>query len=274
MSPTKTRNRKKSSPVTVIPRDETVYVEVKPAEPEGGMDVPLFCQKELLAIIGTADPTRQAAPYEDKNFEVWGVAVASTYPDVKRLDVQFEMHTDGYWKKDPNVTKRLAETTVPIYMHDHYEEIPNSIKYPVDIVTKYRRYFTNSIAYMQALAFHSFIMTGKPKHVAMFGVHMESSEEYTEQRPCCEYWLGRMEGAGMDIELAPGGALLASVGLYGYENYNPVCWELRQRIFGLQNGVKQSEAEVKKWELQKAKNEGAINEDEMILRKFQRGEWK
>ena len=200
-------------------RSTTELIIAKSYAPKGGMDIPYFCQKDLLAIIGTADPTRQAAPYEDKNFEIWGVAVATTFPDVKRLDIQFEMHTEGYWRKDPNVTKRLQETTVPIYMHDKYKEIPTSMKYPIDIVKQYRTYHTNSIAYMLALAYHSFIMTENPKHVALFGIHMSAGEEYTDQRPCCEYWLGRMEGAGMDIELAPGGALLAAMGLYGYENY-------------------------------------------------------
>lgn len=247
---------------------------VKPGQPEGGMNVPLFCQKDMLAIIGTADPTRQAAPYEDANFEIWGVAVASTFPDVKRLDVQFEMHTEGYWKKDPNVTKRLADAKVPIYMHDSYSDIPTSIRYPIEIVQQYRKYFTNSIAYMLALAYHSFVMTEKPKHVALFGVHMSAGEEYADQRPSCEYWIGRMEGAGMDVEPTHGGALLQAIGLYGYENYNPACWDMRQYIMMLQNGVSQAQGEVRKWEFQRERNNGGIHAVEHFLRKFQRGELK
>lgn len=252
---------------------ELPIIEVKPAVADEEIKIPYLCQKDLLSIIGTADPTRAMAPYEDPNFEVWGVAVASTYEDVKRLDLQFEMHTEGYWKKDPNVIKRLSETTVPIYMHEKHPEIPTSIVYPIEIVKKYRKYFTNSIAYMLALAYHSFLLNEKPKHVALFGVHMAHEEEYTEQRPNCEYWLGRMEGAGIDIEIAPGGALLASNGLYGYENYNPVCWDMRQRINGLTQGVQESQSEINKWTLQKSKNEGAIVECEFWLRRFQRGEF-
>ena len=250
---------------------DTIAIIKEPAVAQG--KVPRLCEKDMLAVIGTADPTRAAAPYGDENFEVWGVAVASTYEDVKRLDVQFEMHTDGYWKKDPNVAKRLRETTVPIYMHQKFKGIPNSIVYPKDLIIQYRKYFTNSIAYMLALAYHSFLVCEKPKHVALFGIHMAAAEEYTEQRPNCEYWLGRMEGAGMDVEIAPGGALLVSTGLYGYENYNPICLEFRQRIHSLTNGVKQCEAEINKWTYQKAKNEGAAAEGEHWLRKFQRGEY-
>lgn len=237
------------------------------------IEAPYLCQKDLLAIIGTADPTRQMAPYEDKNFEVWGVAVAATYPDVKRMDVQFELHPADYWQRDANVEKRLAATKVPIYMHEKHENIPTSMRFPIELVTQYRKYFTNSIAYMLALAYHSFKVTGNPKHVALFGIHMQTGEEYAEQRPCCEYWMGRMEGAGMSVDIAPGGALLQSWGLYGYEKYNPVCWDMRQRIFGIQAGVNQCDGEIQKWMLQKAKNEGAQYETEFWLRKFQRGEF-
>jgi hypothetical protein len=249
-------------------------IEVKSALPEGAMNVPHFCEKDMLAVIGTADPTRQAAPYEDKNFEVWGVAVASTFPDVKRLDVQFEMHTKGYWTRDANIVKRLAETKVPIYMHEQFPEIPTSMRFPIEVVIQYRKYFTNSIAYMLALAYHSFMVTNKPKHVAMFGVHMAANEEYSEQRPCCEYWIGRMEGAGMDVEPSHGGALLQAIGLYGYENYNPVCLDMRQYIQLLQNGAVEALREIKKWELQKSKQDGGIQAVEHFLRKFQRGELK
>lgn len=249
-------------------------LEVQSYEPVDGMNVPLFCQKDLLALIGTADPTRQMAPYEDPNFEVWGVAVASTFPDVKRMDLQFELHPKGYWERDPNVVKRLAATTVPIYMHDHFDSIPTSIRYPIEIIKQYRVYHTSSISYMLALAYHSFVMTEKPKHVALFGIHMAAGEEYGEQRPACEYWIGRMEGAGMDVDMAPGGALLQAPGMYGYENYNPVCWDMRQRIMGLTHGMTQAEQEIDKWRIQKAKNDGAMFEAEYWLRKFQRGEYK
>jgi len=271
-----TRNTLVTSEAAIGPTRVCKSAELTVVEKPRGEDIPAapyLCQKELLAIIGTADPTRQAAPYEDTNFEIWGVAVAATFPDVKRLDVQFEMHTAGYWKKDPNVLKRLSETTVPLYMHDKFEEIPTSMRYPIELITHYRRYVTNSISYMLALAYHSFLVSGNPKHVAMFGVHMSASEEYTEQRPNCEYWIGRMESAGIDIELAPGGAVLTAMGLYGYENYNPVCFELQQRITGIRNGIAHAEQEVQKWTIQRAKNEGAMYEDEMWLRKFQRGEF-
>lgn len=229
---------------------------------------PIYCQKDMLALLGTAD-TLGAAPYEDTNFEIWGVAQTTTYPVFKRADLLFELHAPEYWR-DKNVLARLRKWEGPTVMQRHYSEIPRSIAFPLETILQYRRYHTTSITYMLALAYHSFLKTGKPKHVAMFGVHMEAREEYTEQRPCCEYWLGRMEGAGMDIFNAAG-AILASQGLYAYENYDVMCHKLRDRIDGLRNGAALRENEEKTAQLKKHEQLGAAQEAEFWLREFQTG---
>lgn len=232
-----------------------------------------FAKKDNLALVGTADPTRGKAPYDNKSFEVWAVAVAATYPDVTRFDLLFEMHPDGYWKKDPNVRERLSNTKQPLYMIEKQDDMPSSMTFPIAETDKYRRYYTSSIAYMLAWAYHSYMATGKPSNVEIYGIHMSSSEEYASQLPCCEYWIGRMESAGISVKPPDGGALLISeTGAYGYEQYNPVCWDLRQRTMGLANGVKNAESEIERWRMQKARNEGAEAECEHWLRRFQRGE--
>ena len=233
----------------------------------------MYCNTDKLVILGTADPTRGMAPYTDKEYEIWAVAVAATYPDVKRIDALFELHTSGYWEQDQNVKKRLSETTIPIYMHKEIEGIPASVAYPLEEVCKYRKYFTSSIAYMLGLAFHAYKTDGKPKPVEMFGVNMSGAEEYEDQKPCCEYWLGRMEEAGMEVHPSDAGAILvAKNGLYGFENYNSLSWEIQQQVFGVMGGIKQCDAELEKWKLQKAKNEGALFAHDHWLRKTQRGE--
>ena len=227
-----------------------------------------LCEKEKLAILGTAD-SMPATPFSDPDFEIWAVAQCVTFPVFKRGDVLFEMHNEAYWREPP-VIKRLKEQTLPLYMQDHYRELPQSLKFPLDLVLPYRRYHTTSITYMLALAYHSFVTTGNPKHVALFGVHMEAREEYTTQRPCCEYWLGRMEGAGIDIFIA-GGAILRSDGLYAYEGYDPMCVKFRLRIEGLRNGLGVRNEEQEKAALAVAKQEGAILEMEHWLREAQTG---
>lgn len=236
----------------------------------------LLCQKDKLAIVASAEPTRGMAPFDNKDYELWGLSVTSTYPDVTRLDLLFEMHPEDYYERDPNVLKRLQELKQPLYMLKQRDDIPMSMAYPLDMITsEYRPYHTSSISYMLVFAYHSFLITGKPSRVEVYGAHMEAKEEYQDQRACCEYWMGCMEAVGIDVVPPADGVLLASTngGLYGMENYNPICWDMRQRTYGLQNGIADAVSKIQAGETQKAKNEGALYECEFWLLKHQRGEY-
>ena len=234
------------------------------------IEVPYFCKKDLLAILGAAAPSRLAVPYGDENFEIWTMSIMTTFPDFKRADLFFEMHTEGYWERK-DITERLKKIKEPIYMQEKQAQFPASIRYPIEIIKKYRKYHTSSVSLMLALAYHSFLTTGNPKHVALFGIVMACDEEYGEQRPCCEYWLGAMEGAGMDIEIPLDSAILASPGLYGYETYNPIIYDINQRIAGINMGLVQSQKELERWKEQKARQEGGIAENQYWLNRFTKG---
>ena len=230
----------------------------------------IYCQKDKLCIVGTAE-TMPMTPFDDPTFEIWSIAQATTYPAFKRADLLFEMHNPSYWDR-PEIVERMNRFGGPTYMMEHSDKVPKSVRFPVDVLLEnYRRYHTTSITYMLAWALHSYLTTGKPYHVALFGIHMASREEYTEQRPCCEYWLGRLESAGVDVFMAPGGSVLTSNGLYGYEGYHPMIPRLRDRLNGLQAGVSHCGEELHHWEVQKAKNEGAVNECEYWMRQYQLG---
>lgn len=230
---------------------------------------PLLCSKDRLAILGTAD-TLAKTPWDDADLEIWAVAQCATFPVFKRADILFELHDEGYWR-EKEVLERLIKHKYPLYMQRQYPEIPHSMEFPLDAVLEYGRYHTTSITYMLALAYHSFKTTGRPRRVELYGVHMEHTEEYTTQRPCCEHWLGMMKGAGMDLYLA-GGALLKSDGLYGYEGYNPLCYKYRMRIGGLANGKAVREKEMRDAELKMHQQIGAITECEYWLRLAQTGQ--
>ena len=230
----------------------------------------IYATKDKLAILGTA-PSMTATPWEDPEMEIWAVAQCATFPAFKRADILYELHTRDYWG-DPSVTARLNKWEGRMVMQDHYDEVPRSERLPIETILQYRRYHRTTLTYMLALAYHSFLTKKKPWHVALFGVHMEDvREEYAEQRPCCEYWLGRMEAAGMDIFIAAG-AILSAPFLYGYEKYNPMTFKLRQRMDGLTAGVHVREQEEMEKKLQKHEQIGAVKEVEYWLRLAQRGE--
>ena len=250
------------------PKAKTEEVSNTELNDHGEKDI--FCQKDQLAILGTAQ-TMPAAPWTDPEHEIWAVGQCATFPAFQRGDILFELHTRDYWG-DENVMARLNKWGGRLVMQDHYDDIPRSEKLPINTILQYRKYHRTSITYMLALAYHSFKKTGKPWHVGLFGIHMEDvREEYAEQRPCCEYWLGRMEDAGMDIFIA-GGAILAAPFLYGYEAYNPLNFRFRQRMDGLTEGVRVREQEEMEKRLQKHEQIGAVKEVEYWLRLAQRGE--
>ena len=237
---------------------------------EAPEDFPLLVQKDMLAILGTAQ-TMPAAPWEDETFEIWAVGQCTTFPAFKRGDIVFELHTEDYWN-DPVVIERLNKWSGRLFMQDHYDSVPKSERFPIETIMQYRHYHTTSISYMLAAAYHSYKVSQKPVHVGLFGIHMEDiREEYAEQRPCCEYWLARMEEAGMDVFIA-GGAVLAAPFMYGYENYNPLCYQLRKRLDGLNIGVQQLAAQEDALVRQRHEQIGAAKEEEYLLRLAQRGE--
>lgn len=262
------KSPKKTTAASSAPVPGSKKVEVPNAGPTQVCNV--LCAKDRMAMLGTA-PTMTAAPFDDPEYEIWAVAQCATFPSFRRGDVLFELHTRDYWANEA-ITKRLNAWQGRLIMQDHYEEIPKSERFPIEAVLQYRRYHRTSITYMLALAYHSFKLTGKPWHVGLFGIHMEDvREEYAEQRPCCEYWLGRMEDAGMDIFISAG-AVLAAPFLYGYESYSPMNFKFRQRIDGLTEGMHVREQEELEKKLQKHEQIGAIKEAEFWLRLAQRGE--
>jgi len=254
---------------------KTAVQRIVTKSPDGTVvDVPVLkdeiCKKDKLCILGTAG-SMPMAPFADESFEIWGVSPVVTYEQCKRWDVLFELHTSGYWSRK-DITERLAKVDVPLYMLHKQKQFKTSVEYPLDDILQYGRYHTTTISYMLALALHSFKTTGKPYHLAMFGVHMESDEEYQRQRPCVEHWIGQLMGAGVDVFIPPGGAILTAHGLYGYENYNPVCFDLKARIQGLQMGEKHEEDARNEAEGRRHQQMGAIKEAQFWLDKFQKGE--
>ena len=231
----------------------------------------IYSTKDKVSILGTAS-TMPETPWDDQEMEIWALSQCVVLDSFQRADILFELHTADLWKVWTNILPRLNATEGRIIMQQHYDNIPKSEKFPIETILSYKRYQRSSISYLLALAYHSFKMTGRPKHVSLYGIHMEDKgEEYGEQRPCCEYWLGRMEDAGQEIYIA-GGSVLSAPFLYGYEEFSTLVVELRQRYDGLANGLKGAEDRVQEAINQKNRQDGAIGENEYWLRKAQRGE--
>lgn len=138
-------------------------------------------------------------------------------------DLLFDLHPPELWRDpkkktwDPKYWAWLKTNRVPIMMQNVYEDVPSSIRYPLEtIVTEFPRgYMTNHVAYMTALA-----LTEGVTHIGVFGCDYDTGSEYGPQRGCAEYWLGLAEGRGVHVQIPPLCDLLNRPSLmYGYESH-------------------------------------------------------
>lgn len=176
-------------------------------------------KRKKVAIVGFASSSRDAAPYDDPDFECWGLNQLAQYVP-RRLDRWFEIHLPEIFTADivPG-TDYLAwqqECPIPIYMADVYPAVPNSVRYPRERIFGHfdgMKYATSCPAWMLMLAIEEGF-----QHIALYGIDLVVGIEYQRQKPCLEFYLGWAMAKGVTIELPATSALLKSRFLYGLEN--------------------------------------------------------
>ena len=187
-------------------------------------------KEKKVCILGYA-PHLKETPFQDESWELWGInSLYRQLPEVplSRFSAWFEIHSVEFLanRADQKAVKDhfkvLSEMKMPLYMKDHYPMFPSSVKYPINEVIDHLKcssYFTNTISYMIALA----IVQGYTD-IAIFGVDMAVGGEYEHQRPSCEYFIGRAEGAGIQVYLPDTCDLLKTNFLYGIEDTVEDAW--------------------------------------------------
>jgi hypothetical protein len=233
-------------------------------------------KKKKVAIVGFAG-TKDKAPYNNPEFEIW--TVNNLYQFVPRQDRIFELHsracilgTQGmadaaHGAPGEQYEKDLQAMKTPIYMQEKFDDIPASIRYPIEeIINEFGverldnsnikdAYFTNSISFMLALAIREGF-----EEIHVYGVDMAVGGEYNEQRPSCEYYLGIARGRGIKIYIPPESDLLKARHMYGYEDEAKAAWELKLRktVEMMNNQKRQSDTVIRNQQSVSDKYEGAI----------------
>ena len=198
---------------------------------------------KTVAIVGTHPATRDNAPFDDPNKDIW-VFNEVAGKDVKqddgtfrpwawRVSAVFQMHLPLIYRSllnrsDPKHWEWLQkEQDFPVYMLEADPEVPSSVKYPLEeVVDAFLddfklwdketeelvrvEYFTSSIAYTFALA----ALKGY-EHIEVYGIEMSSNTEYIFQRDCVAFWEGVCLGRGIAIDNHCGWDIFKRP-LYGY----------------------------------------------------------
>jgi hypothetical protein len=152
----------------------------------------------VIQIVGLS-PSYKRAPPEP---ESWGLPWS---PLNTRYDVWFEMHDRSIFeRRGPEYVDTLRKADRPIYMQREWDDIPNSVEYPLISVIADTGcdYFQSSIAYMLGLAIH------EHKDINLYGVDNHAGDEFAEERPCNEYLLGVAVGRGLQIWIHHSSSLL------------------------------------------------------------------
>jgi hypothetical protein len=231
--------------------------------------------KKPLCIVGTAS-TSKDAPYDLKiddeyMYDIWGINTALSKPDVGRLDVCFEMHPKRYWGLLP-VMERLNNFDGPVYMQDHYDQIPNSVSYPREAITKKYHlpsmgenlYVTTTMVWMLLLALEEGYTD-----ISIYGVHMAHETEYAYQRSSMSWVLGIIHGWILDgkpykLFIPEASELLKAQYEYGYDEPTKAMQYLAGRQEGMKAGIDQANSQIKSLEISKWKTEGALSEAKHI----------
>lgn len=182
---------------------------------------PPFFKAKKLALVG-ATASVQFAPWCDP---AWTIAAhPCARPHCKREpEWYFDMHRPECFRNEhkgwnPKYYTWLKTLQTPVFMQEHWPDIPMSVRYPIErILAEFRPYFTNHCAYMIALA-----MTEGVTHLGLFGCQYSHDTEHGVQRGSLEYWIGRFEQYGGTVVIPPkyNSLLSRPKGLYGYESHD------------------------------------------------------
>jgi hypothetical protein len=173
---------------------------------------------QKLAIVGTGTETRDDAPWDDPEFDIWVFNEAAQSEWCKRWDACFQMHRpeiySGHNTKNHGHWGWLQEKRgKPIYMQAFDERVPDCKIFPLQDAISLAgglRYLTATVCDALALA-----RLKAYEQVDLYGIELSMSE-YQYHAECYRFWIGLLMGAGVKVNLYSGAYLFDAL-LYGYE---------------------------------------------------------
>lgn len=176
-----------------------------------------------LAIVGTHPDTRDLAPFNDPTYDIWVFNEAPQADWCKRWDACFQMHKPEVYTSPDNMVRadhwdwlQQNHGGRVIWMQERDDRVPNSERYPLDLVTigfpDMLKWFDLSASYAMALA----LALGY-KEIAIYGMDLVSNTEYTYQLGNWRFWVGVAIGRGVTLDFHCEAGDFGNGHLYGYD---------------------------------------------------------
>ena len=196
--------------------------------------------RKKVAIVGFCQTNRDLAPYEDPEFEIWGLNRGMIF--MPRADRRFEMHGANIFasqdRRPGSHVEWLKAFSGPVYVHARFQELgENQVVYPLMELADFfgpwvlrigeqdekgrmlnnaiirdttrEPYLNSSIAYEIGLAIYEGF-----EEIHLYGVDLQTEAEYAWQKPGVEHLLGFAAGRGIKVVLPANCPLLKGT-LYG-----------------------------------------------------------
>lgn len=161
--------------------------------------------QKKIAVVGTC-PSRMSAPFADMSWDIWTIGPGGK--NSNRWSTLFEIHGSGTWPEGfAEYLQELKAEKPPkrIFTESPMPDWPANVVYPQEtLFAKYgRKWFTSSISYALALALEENVT-----ELGIFGIDLESGEEYKSQFDGCRYFLDLARLAGVNLVMPVGCGLL------------------------------------------------------------------
>lgn len=217
-----------------------------------------------VGILGSAPKSLRYAPFDNDRWELWGTS--NNHVQLPRWDVWFELHSLEFlaqfggreehieWMFEDHGPDRV------IYCREELaHQIPNGVPYPLEVIREKfpAEYFTNSISWMLALAIYQQV-----DQIGLWGVDMSMKEEYRDQRPSCEYYIGLARGMGIPVHIPDQSDLLKARQLYGFHEPDGYQKSLDAREDEIQSQLNQINQQLENLKAKKHRWAGALDQME------------
>lgn len=242
--------------------------------------------RKKIAILGTT-PTRMDAPIDDKSWEIWTIGPGGM--NAHRWDRLFEIHST--WpanfgeRPDPDNggTSYLNDLSLVKRPQVVYSVLPMPVAMEVwaarhgkdkdwlkthitgdwDANTVIDRaslfeihgtsFFTSSISFAMALAIGE-----RASDIGVFGIDLESGEEYIAQKPGCLHFIRVARLLGINIHLPKGSGLLVEPSPYPDKNESYLGNLLERKLGWLNATLNQQRQEHAECAMMMHRVEGAL----------------
>jgi len=233
-------------------------------------------ERKKVAIVGFAPSTMSDVKvlFDDPDFEIWGLN--QLYLPFRQLGIAMAEHATRWFQihnrhtydnaiRDHKHHDWLASVKFPVYMMKHEPDVPFCVPLPFgDIMNMLgTTYFTNSISWMIALA-----IIERFEEIHIYGVDMAQDDEYAEQRPSCELFIGIARGMGIKVYIPAKSDLLKTMWIYPIEDHKPMVVKMQSRTEELQHRAAELNAQEQNFCDQRMQILGALEKMRYVKKNF------